>query len=76
MIAASSFDNIVCLVLSGILISLSINKAEEEVTGVKKEISWTVGLLIIQNIVGLAAGIAIGFIGWFFKYLNDFKYVI
>jgi len=76
MIAANSFDSIVCLILCGILTSLSISKAEEEVTGVKKEISWTVGLLIIQNIVGLAAGIAMGTVGWLFKFLNNFKYVM
>jgi hypothetical protein len=47
MIAGSTFDNIVCIILFGIVQAVSMSKAQEEITGEKNEIGMTIGMLFI-----------------------------
>ena len=71
MIASCTFDNIICLILFGIVKTVSMAQASRAINDIEdSHIAWDIAVILIHNISGIAAGTLMGFIGWFFKYLE------
>eukprot|EP00347_Sterkiella_histriomuscorum_P005826 403355123 len=76
LIASSTFDNIICLILFGIVNAVAMNEATQEVTGITSDISFAIGMLFVQNIAGLCVGVLVGCTAWFFKFFKTFKHLM
>eukprot|EP00347_Sterkiella_histriomuscorum_P004939 403358501 len=76
MIAASTFDNIICLILFGIVNAVAMNEAQQEIEGISSDISLAIGMLFVQNIAGLCIGVLVGCTSWFFKFFKSFKHLM
>ena len=66
MIAAATFDDIICIICFGICKTIAYTEYE---MNLGTTVGLAIGYLFIQNIVGLGAGIILGIFGWFFKFI-------
>jgi type III secretory pathway component EscS len=67
MIAAGTFDDVLCIFCFGICESISISKARTS----SQSIAVTIIIVLASIIVGALIGIACGFIGWTFKFIKN-----
>lgn len=75
MIAASTFENILAIVIFGIIKGVTFNQIKSEIEGTQDDISLAIGMIIVQNLVGLAGGIIMGLGAWLFKFIKT-KYIM
>jgi len=77
LIAACTFDNIMCLILFGICKTIAFHYAAET-TGTKTQtnLAWAIGSIFVHNIAGIIAGLLMGLLGWFFKFIEHKSYSI
>jgi len=76
IIAAATFDDILTIINNGICTSIAFTKIDE-ITGEPKEsVAQDILHLFWQVLVGVLVGLGCGCLGWFFKFLSNFKYVM
>lgn len=73
LIAAGTFDDIVCIILFGICKTVAYN---EYGMSSGKSMDEAIGMLFTEFFIGLAVGIIMGLTCYFFKYLNGFRYLL
>ena len=67
LIASCTFDNITCLILFGICKTVSFEyAAHNKGTNQSSSFAWEVASIFVENLVGIAVGVAMGLIGWIF----------
>jgi hypothetical protein len=66
LIAAVTFDDIICIICFGICKTISYN--DYNMTG-GKSLGLSIGTLFLENLAGLGAGIIMGLVAYFFNYL-------
>eukprot|EP00347_Sterkiella_histriomuscorum_P019238 403342411 len=67
LIAAGTFDDIICIICFGICKTILLSQA-----GFTEEsMAMSIGLLFIGNVVALLIGITLGLCGWFLKYIKN-----
>jgi solute carrier family 9B (sodium/hydrogen exchanger), member 1/2 len=71
LIAAGTFDDIVCIILFGVCKTVGYN---EYGMSSGKSMDEAIGMLFTEFFIGLAVGIVMGLSCYFFKYLNGFRY--
>lgn len=76
LIVTGSFENILSLILFGIVNAIADSQAMSKVTGAESNISMDIGIVFIQMIVGLAVGVAMGFVAWIFRFFETKPYSI
>lgn len=72
VIASVAFDNIFCIIMFGVCKTIAFNLAYTRV-GVDdpQEMGLTIGMLFVQNVVGIAAGKIMGLFSFFFKFIKN-----
>jgi hypothetical protein len=78
LIASCTFDNIICLILFGICKTVSFEYAaiEKHLVSKNKNIAWSISSIFVHNIAGVIAGIIMGLLGWFFKFIQHKSYCL
>ncbi len=69
LIAACTFDNIICLILFGICKTVAFEYAAERKHLVSKNsnVAWSIGKIFVHNLAGVALGFFLGSFGWVLK---------
>ena len=75
--ASSTFDNIACLILYGICKTITFQYAAE-IKGNQQHTNpaWAIGSIFVHNVAGIIAGVIMGLLGWFFKFIDNKPYSI
>lgn len=68
LIAAGTFDDIICIICFGICKTIVLNEGG---FGDGESMGLAIGLLFIGNIVGLIIGIILGLFGWFLRFIKN-----
>ena len=78
LIASCTFDNILCLILFGICknVAMDIISKSKGVTQSESSFAWSIASVFVENIAGIIAGVFMGFLSWFFKFIESWKYII
>ena len=77
LIAAATFDNVLGVICFGICNTLTFDYADIDHGQARTQnIPLQIGLLILQNVVGLGLGVSFGLIAWVFKYIQVKWYCI
>ena len=74
LIAAGTFDDILCIVLFGLCETLAF--AGKGGSKKNENAGKEVGMIILEVVTGFGIGILFGLAGWFFKYLDHLSYVL
>lgn len=73
LISAGTVDDIIAIILFSVLKSVAYR--DEKIDG-GRDFSLSIGLLFIEQLAGLAVGICLGLIGYFFKYIEKNSYTV
>ena len=73
LIAACTFDNIICLILFGICKTVAFEHAAEHKHLMSKNtnVAWSIGKIFVHNVAGVGLGGILGLIGWGLKFINN-----
>ena len=69
LIAAGTFDDIICIILFSVCKTVALHNGGFDAPG--SSMSWAIGYLFVQNIVAYFIGMALGLMGWVFKFIKD-----
>jgi hypothetical protein len=71
LIAACTFDNIVCLILFGVCktIAFEYEKQKHGKESSQSTFAWNMSSIFVHNLAGIIAGVIMGLLGWLFKYI-------
>jgi hypothetical protein len=71
LIASCTFDNITCLILFGICKTIAFEyEAQRQGTSQSKSsFAWQISGIFVHNVAGIIAGLIMGILGWFFKFI-------
>jgi hypothetical protein len=69
LIASCTFDNIIALICFGICKSIIFDYAARARGEASQNMALSIGMLFVHNVAGLIAGVIMGLLGWFFKYI-------
>jgi hypothetical protein len=72
LIAACTFDNIICLILFGICKTVAFEHAAERKHLVSKNsnVAWSIGKIFVHNLAGVGLGLVLGSFGWALKLIK------
>lgn len=76
LIASCTFDNIIGLICFGICKTIVFDYAARAKGEATSDMGLAIGMLFIQNIAGLVAGVIMGLLGWFFKFIQHKSYCL
>jgi hypothetical protein len=78
MIAAGTFDDILCIIIFGIVSTIAFMGVEgASGEGKKSNPGKDIGMIIVEILTGLGVGILTGLCSWFFKFIPpSFKYIM
>jgi hypothetical protein len=77
LIASCTFDNITCLILFGVCKTIAFEYAANAkgLDSSGTNFAWSISAIFVHNLAGIIAGVIMGLLGWFFKFINS-KYCI
>lgn len=77
LIASCTFDNITCLILFGVCRTIAFEYASNAkgAASSSSSFAWSISAIFVHNVAGIIAGIIMGLLGWFFKFIQS-KYCI
>lgn len=67
IISPGIFDNILCVLIFGIVTTLAFMEADEDEKGNTKGLIMKIVMILVQIAVGAIVGTLIGLLGWFFN---------
>ena len=73
MIAAGTFDDIICILIFGIVSTITFISVEGTHGTGKKSPGYKIGIIFVEIVVGGVIGVLLGLCGWFFKYIKHWK---
>ena len=74
LIAGCTFDTIICIICFGICKTLVFEKAAQALGHSQSNTAYKIGMLFVENVVGLAVGVLVGMAAWPIRYIAKWKY--
>jgi hypothetical protein len=72
LIAACTFDNIICLIMFGVCKTITFEHAAE-IKGLGSKntnVAWSIGKTFVHNLAGVGLGFVLGLFGWALKFIK------